>query len=121
LYELTPDELAVICLLLLRGPLTPGEINTNAGRLYEFDDIEEVQTVLHKLANAAQPFVQQMEKRPGQKESRYIHLLGQQFATENPDLPATTTNASYAELEERVTTLEQQLAALRKQIDFLLN
>ncbi len=120
-YGLLPDELAPICLLLLRGPLTPGEINTNSGRLYEFDDIEEVNTVLQKLAQVEQPFVQQLEKRPGQKEARYIHLLGAQYAVEeNVQHSESNQSAANAALEERVTKLEQELKELRETIDFLM-
>jgi uncharacterized protein YceH (UPF0502 family) len=54
----------------------PGEINTNSGRLYEFEDLDEVQTMLEKLAGGDMPYVLQLPKRPGQKEVRYRHLLG---------------------------------------------
>ncbi len=57
-YQLMPAELAVVCMLILRGSQTPGELNTNSGRLYEFDSLEEVQQVLEKLAGAGQPFEQ---------------------------------------------------------------
>ena len=77
-YPLIPSYLSIICLLLLRGPLTPGEINSNSGRLYEFDSIEEVLEQLQKLAETEPPFVRQLPKKPGQKEARFIHLLGEQ-------------------------------------------
>src|SRR5690606_26237898 len=72
-----PQELAALCLLILRGPLTPGEINSNAGRLFNFDSIDEVQDVLNRLQEQEPPFVKQLAKRPGQKEVRYVHLLGE--------------------------------------------
>src|SRR5476651_1348502 len=72
-FPLIPSELAILCLLMLRGPQTPGEINTNAGRLYEFDSIEEVQEMLDKLASGDMPYLVQLPKRPGQKEARYAH------------------------------------------------
>jgi uncharacterized protein YceH (UPF0502 family) len=74
-FPVVPAEVAVMCLLLLRGPQTPGEINTNSGRLYEFETLEEVQLVLEKLANEAVPYIKQLARKPGQKEVRYMHLL----------------------------------------------
>jgi len=68
-YPLVPADLAVICLLLLRGPLTPGEINNISGRLYDFESIEEVQNVLNALADSQPPFVVPLSKKPGQKEA----------------------------------------------------
>src|SRR5690606_10223467 len=75
-YPLIPVEVTILCLLLLRGPQTPGELNTNSGRMHEFESLEEVQSVLDHLANAEQPYIKQLAKRPGQKEARYMHLLG---------------------------------------------
>ena len=75
-YPLIPAELSVICLLLLRGPLTVGEINTNAGRMFNFESLEEVQQHLDKLAAEEPVMIVSLPKRPGQKEARYMHLLG---------------------------------------------
>src|ERR1700712_3871144 len=75
-FPVIPSEVALICLLILRGPLTPGELNTNSGRLYEFESIEDVQTALEKLSSPEMPYVKQLPRKPGQKEVRYIHLLG---------------------------------------------
>src|SRR5690606_4419939 len=75
-FPLVPVDLTVICILLLRGAQTPGEINNNSGRLYEFESLEEVQEILNHLAEADTPYIQQLPKRPGQKEQRYIHLFG---------------------------------------------
>src|SRR6195952_129245 len=74
-FPVLPAEVALICLLILRGPQTPGELNTSSGRLYEFESIEEVQEMLEKLADPAMPYVVQLPKRSGQKEARYAHLL----------------------------------------------
>lgn len=122
-YGLLPDELAVICLLLLRGPLTPGEINSNAGRLYEFDHIEEVQTVLNKLSAGESPYVQQLEKKPGQKEARYIHLLGLQFALESDADTAHVVPAATIpeDLEMRLSRLEQGLEELKEMVNLLMS
>ena len=75
-FPVLPSEVAIICLLLLRGPQTAGELNSSSGRLYEFETLEEVQEVLEKLAGGEMPYAVQMPRRPGQKEVRYMHLLG---------------------------------------------
>src|SRR5471030_1030528 len=74
-FPVIPSEVAIICLLMLRGPQTPGELNTNSGRMHEFESIEEVQEVLDKLAAYKPPYLMQLPKRAGQKEVRYAHLL----------------------------------------------
>lgn len=121
-YEFTPDELAVLCLLFLRGPLTPGEINSNSGRLYEFDDLAEVQAVIEKLSSGDQPYVKQLERQPGQKEARYMHLFGEAnildtYTTENAPAAASPTQAN---LEERLNAVEQELATLKADFDKLM-
>src|SRR5579864_7690119 len=68
-YPVIPSEIAIICLLILRGPQTPGELNTNSGRLHEFESIEEVQEILERLATNEPPYIVQLPRRPGQKEA----------------------------------------------------
>ncbi|MCH5682895.1 YceH family protein [Niabella sp. W65] len=121
-YEFTPDELAVLCLLFLRGPLTPGEINSNSGRLYEFDDLAEVQAVIEKLSSGNQPYIKQLERQPGQKEARYMHLFGDAnildtYTTENASATASPTQTN---LEERLSAVEQELATLKANFDKLM-
>src|ERR1700754_926794 len=108
-YPLIPSEVALICLLILRGPQTPGELNTNSGRLYEFESIEEVQEMLEKLANPELPYVIQLPKRPGQKEVRYAHLLGGTPEINDEDELEETGSRGSGALEARVTKLEQEL------------
>lgn len=119
-YPFTPDELAVLCLLFLRGPLTPGEINSNAGRLFEFDSLEEVQQVLEKLSSGETIFVQQLPRQAGQKEMRYIHLFGgEEIMEEYPQEPKTldqTTN----DYETRLASVEQELAELKAAFESLM-
>ncbi len=121
-YQLMPAELAVVCMLILRGSQTPGELNTNSGRLYEFDSLEEVQQVLEKLAGAGQPFVQQLPRQAGQKEARFRHLLGdpsvQEAEETEPDTPAAA--ASRSELETRLSLVEEELAALKTAFEQLI-
>jgi uncharacterized protein YceH (UPF0502 family) len=73
-FPLVPSELTIICLLLLRGPMTAGEINSNSGRLYEFESLSEINEQLEKLAQEG--YLKSLPKQMGHKEVRYIHLLG---------------------------------------------
>lgn len=113
-YPLVPSELALICLLLLRGPQTPGELNTNSGRLYEFESLDEVQAILEKLADPELPFVVQLPRRAGQKELRYMHLLAGTPDPANFEAPAEAPRANTAELEDRLAKVELELAELKE-------
>jgi len=119
-YPLLPSDLAIICLLLLRGPLTPGEINTSAGRLYEFDTIEEVQENLQRLITSAPSFIKQLPKRSGQKEARFMQLFeGDQPIEVLEPASETTTTISF-DLEERIAKLEAEVASMKAILDQLL-
>ena len=119
-FPVIPAEVALICLLILRGPQTPGELNTNSGRLYEFESIEEVQEMLEKLANPELPYVIQLPKRPGQKEVRYAHLLGGTPEINDEDELEETGSRGSGALEARVTKLEQELAEMKEAFDKLM-
>jgi len=118
-FPVIPSEVALICLLMLRGPQTPGELNTNSGRLYEFESIEDVQGILEKLATSEPPYIVQLPRRPGQKEVRYAHLLsGTPDITEDEaDEPSARPSGA---LEARVAKLETELAELREAFDKLM-
>lgn len=119
-YPLIPAELAVICLLLLRGPLTPGEINTNAARLHEFETIGEVQEILHKLAQEEPVYVKQLPKKSGQKEARYKHLFGGDIEEEESPEPELSQQSS-PDLENRVIKLEQELEEVKEMLNLLMS
>lgn len=119
-FPVLPSEVSIICLLILRGPQTPGELNTNSGRLYEFESIDEVQQVLEKLAADEPAYVVQLPRRPGQKEVRYAHLLAgePQIPDDDQDQPIIHSASG---LEARVTKLEEELAELKTAFDKLMN
>lgn len=119
-YPVIPSQVAIICLLILRGPLTPGELNTNSGRLYEFESIEEVQEMLENLSSGENPFVKQLPRRPGQKEVRYIHLLGSTTNWTDDEIAQEPSKRSSGELEARVAKLEHDLSELREAFDKLM-
>jgi uncharacterized protein len=122
-YPLLPSELAIICLLLLRGPLTPGEINSNSGRLYEFERIEEVLGQLQKLSDDEPAFVKQLPKKPGQKEARFIHLLGEQAETSTETEAETDAAPQFdtTALENRIEKLELEVEELKELVNLLMD
>lgn len=118
-YQLMPESLAVLCMLMLRGAQTPGELNTNSGRLYEFDSLEEVQQVLEKLSEGPIAFVKQLPRQAGQKEMRYIHLLGDpEEIAEEIKTESSTEHA--ADTEQRLSAVEQELAELKAAFEALV-
>ncbi len=119
-FDLDDRQEAILCLLFLRGALTPGEINSNSGRLYSFGSLESVLIGLESLASKELPMVLHLPKRPGQKESRYTHLLSgkvniEEFETQNEMIKVPTSK-----LEERVATLETEMAELKLKLGDLL-
>jgi len=119
-FPLSPAELAVLCLLILRGPQTPGELNTNAARLYEFSSLEEVHTVLNKLKDSEVPFVKELSKRAGQKEVRYVHLLGEIIEPEEDEVYEETARKSVNDLEARLAAVESELTQLKETVNKLM-
>lgn len=110
-YDISEAGLSVLCLLFLRGPQTPGELNTNSGRLYEFSSLQEVNDTLNDLANKEIPFVRELPRRAGQKENRFVHLFSEFIeSTEHISADAETSNSN---LEERVLQLEKELAEVK--------
>lgn len=118
--KFSPTELAIVCELLLRGPQTPGELRSRAGRLCALKDVAEVETALDALARREDgPFVVRLPREPGKRESRHAHLFGGEVAGEDEaDVPpAVTEPTRLAQLEERVARLEAELADLKALID----
>jgi uncharacterized protein YceH (UPF0502 family) len=134
--NLRRDETAVLCLLMLRGPQTPGELRSRADRLYTFDDLASVQSTLERLATrtttdeagnqAGGPLTVILPRQPGSREARYAHLLGAapDLSFAQQDRPeATTSNPStiqrIIELEAEVATLIAALQTLKDRVDRL--
>ncbi|MDH3403646.1 MAG: YceH family protein [Acidobacteriota bacterium] len=122
-WQLTPATKAAITLLLLRGPQTPGEIRARGERLHAFPDLAAAEHALRELAAGDEPLVRELARRPGQKESRWAHLVGGPVAAPaaGPE-PATESRAQspdagrVARLEERVAELEDAVAALDRRL-----
>jgi uncharacterized protein len=107
---LGPDEQAILCVLMLRGPQTPGELKGRTERLHPFDDLAAIEDVLDRLGD--REFVVRLPRRPGQKEDRFAQRLG---GEEEPELaPPSGDN-----LAARVEALEREVAALRAELTAL--
>ena len=119
-FPIVPAQLAIICLLLLRGAQTPGELNTNSGRLFEFETLDEVNEVIEQLVNFEPAFLVQLPKRTGQKEVRYMHLFGGEPQIEEDEPFAEPARNSVNELEQRIQTLEENYAQLKADLDKLM-
>ena len=111
------QELAIIAELLLRGPQTPGELRTRAGRLGKFNDVQEVEAALRSLIEREDgPFVVQLAREAGRRESRYAHLLsGEVQIAESAAGPDTEVSLTRSD-QNRLSELEQQIAALRQEL-----
>ena len=109
-------EMAVLCVLLLRGPQTPGELRGRTERMYRFDDLGVVESALHRLMEREPPLVMKLARQPGTKESRYAHLLAGEMA--GWSAPAETQPAATAGFQDdqRITRLETELESLRNEV-----
>ena len=112
-WRVTPGGKAVMTLLLLRGAQTPGELRGRAERLHDFPSVAAVESVLHDLATGDEPLVRQLAREPGQKESRWTHLLGDPAeAAAGGTRVANPAFAHGSALEERLERLEERVARL---------
>ena len=113
--SLHSQGIALMCTLMLRGPQTLGELKTHSYRLFDFDDLDDVQFALKHLIDREPSMVTALPRQPGQKEGRYAHLLSGE-----PDIPvpstATSSAASSTGLSARVTELEIQLEELKNRL-----
>jgi uncharacterized protein len=138
--NLRRDETAVLCLLFLRGPQTPGELRARADRLYSFDDLETVQSTLERLASRSSdapeggntgPLVTVLPRQPGSREARYAHMLGGPVTSAAYESTATrsresmdtgaapqgaSTTARLGELEAEIATLRETVAAMEARL-----
>jgi uncharacterized protein len=108
-------ETAVLTVLLLRGPQTPGELRARAERMHSFHDLDEVLGALHRLMERQPPLVKMLARQPGMKEARYAHLLsGDVESWEFPQEPPVS--ASETQLDDRIARLETEVAGLRSEV-----
>ena len=117
LYELEPSEVAIIAVMLLRGPQTLGELRTRTERLYDFSGLGEVQETLDGLARRDEPLVVKLERLPGQKEARFAHLLSGEIDVEAFAAAQATPQKLGGIDSERIEKLENEVASLRDEVD----
>jgi uncharacterized protein YceH (UPF0502 family) len=117
-WTLEQDKLAVLTILMLRGLQTAGEIRTRSGRLHEFKTVADVETALQFLIDKYPPLVVKLERAPGTKESRYGQLLGGEI-TIVAGSEQTSSSASNLTQGGRITQLEEEVAALRGEMEDL--
>ncbi len=125
-FNFNRREIAILCVLLLRGPQTPGELRGRTERMHRFDDLSEVQSGLHNLMQREPPLAKVLPRQPGTKESRYMHLLSGDVETWEPPAPSgedVSTNPldmeRIARLETEVASLQKEIADLRQQFEDL--
>jgi uncharacterized protein YceH (UPF0502 family) len=127
---LTQQELAIICVLLLRGAQTPGELRSRTHRLCEFKDVHQTESVLIQLMQREDgPFVTRLEREPGKRESRYAHLFSgavsddierqEAPAERSEDRASADDQTRIAKLENEVESLRHELAQIKQRLDLI--
>lgn len=123
--QFSEQEFAIICLLLLRGPQTPGELKSRSGRLCQFENSLEVESCLQTLSDKnGISYVQQLAREPGKRESRFAHCFCDQEFNTSSTLSSQTASltirhTSQSELEEKVQYLEDKVANLESRLETL--
>jgi uncharacterized protein YceH (UPF0502 family) len=122
--KFSPQQTAIVCELLLRGPQTPGELRTHAARLAQVHDMEEIEAALEDLATRPDgPYVVKLAREPGRRESRYAQLFTGQptqvIADESPDRQPSVASPDEPALVARLAALEAEVAELRQEVAML--
>ncbi len=112
----SPEEVSVMCVLMLRGHQTPGEIKSRSGRMFNFENLSQVDSVLQKLMRGDKPLIMKLPKQTGMKESRYMHLLSGKPEIEEIENPKSKYISND---DERITNLEAELEAIKVEINEL--
>ena len=125
-FNFTRGETAILCVLLLRGPQTPGELRGRTERMFRFEHLDDVQSALQRLMERDPALVKMLPRQPGTKESRYAHLLSGDLeswtALPQENLAAEDDRVAHLEraveqLRGELDSIKQQLAECRKQFD----
>jgi len=115
LFNLVRKETAILCVLMLRGPQTLGELRSRTGRMAEFTDLAEVEESLANLSELG--LLKMLPRRPGQKESRYVQLLsGEPDPAEEPDSTAPAAPTAPSPEGDRLSALEREIKELREEL-----
>ncbi len=115
--KFSEQELAIVCVLLLRGPQTPGELRTHTERMCKFQDIHEVESTLDQLSQRDDgPFVTKLPREPGKREIRFAHLFGGEIAMQDAAAPARSESDRPGTDPERMERLEQMVSQLHDEV-----
>ena len=118
--KFSDQELGIVCVLLLRGPQTPGELRTRTERLCKFADIHEVESTLEQLMQRDDgPFVTQLPREPGKREIRFTHLFGGEIEIPEASGPVHTESAGPGVNSDRIEQLEHMVNQLRDEVETL--
>ena len=126
-FNFTRGETAILCVLLLRGPQTPGELRGRTERMFRFEELSDVQSTLQRLMEGDDPVVAALPRQPGTKEIRYAHLLAGSAVAARPETAPTGAETDTGEalritrLEEQIAGLKSEVAELRQQVAELRN
>lgn len=116
IYDLDPAATAIICVMMLRGPQTLGELRGRTERMHQFGDLGEVQAALDGLIRRDEPLVFKIERQPGQKEARFAHLLAGDIDLESFAAAAATPSVRRSGNDERIERMEEEIATLRSEV-----
>jgi uncharacterized protein YceH (UPF0502 family) len=118
-FNFTRAEVAILCVLLLRGPQTPGELRGRTDRMHHFETLDDVQSALQRLMQRQPPLANVLPRQPGTKESRYAHLLSGDISAPESATNAPTASSPGAHIgldPERITRLEEEVTNLKGEI-----
>ncbi len=120
-YELNEVEVAVMCVLILRGPQTPGELRSRTSHLHNIEQLSDVETTLQSLSSREQPLVVRMARLPGARESRYAHLFGGPVSVDDVTAsPKTELATPRVPVDDgRLARFEEEIRSMRREIDEL--
>ncbi len=130
-YNFTRGEIAVLCVLLLRGPQTPGELRGRTERMHRFEDLDQVQAALQRLMQREPPLAAVLPRQPGTKEARYAQLMSGEsdYIAPEPGVadservgkgsPTSDGSPPESDLRDRIALLEQNVAELKSRVEEL--
>jgi uncharacterized protein YceH (UPF0502 family) len=117
-FDLNEAEVAIMCVLILRGPQTPGELRARSAHLYSFEQLAEVESLLHGLSSREETLVVKLPRQSGARESRYAHLLAGEINLEEFSVsPKMESAAGHTSVDDdRLTKLEEEINVLRQEL-----
>jgi uncharacterized protein len=122
-FNFTRGEVAVVCVLLLRGPQTPGELRGRGERMHRFEELSDVQSTLQRLMQREPPLVKVLLRQPGTKEARYADLFSGEpveVVGNSEFAESSGTGSSLAQMEAEIAALREEVAELRAQVEKVL-